>query len=169
MASHEVLLTDDQLVAECDVGRLRRGGPGGQHRNKVETAVRIEHRPTGVVAEANETRSQERNRREAIARLRLSLALSVRSANIPNADLAAIWHEHRRGDRMPTTANSKSGPSLAAHVFDELAEFHFDVGDAATALKVTKSQLFKFLKSNGQVWQALNTARAAAGLSPLHA
>ena len=57
----------------------RRSGPGGQHRNKVSTAVVITHRPTGVRAEANERRSQAENHREAVRRLRVRLAVEVRS------------------------------------------------------------------------------------------
>ena len=63
-------LSDDDLLAQCRVEFRRASGPGGQHRNKVETAVRIVHAPTGIVATAADSRSQHANRVAALARLR---------------------------------------------------------------------------------------------------
>lgn len=48
---------------------FRASGPGGQHRNKVESAVRLHDRRTGVVVTATEERSQRRNREVAYRRL----------------------------------------------------------------------------------------------------
>jgi protein subunit release factor B len=61
------------LERDCDLSFFRASGPGGQHRNKTETAVRVIHRPTGIVASATEERSQSRNREAALERLREKL------------------------------------------------------------------------------------------------
>ena len=51
---HPVYLSDDELQKQCTVKRTRASGPGGQHRNKVETAIVVKHDPTQVVGQASE-------------------------------------------------------------------------------------------------------------------
>ena len=62
-----------ELARDCAMSFFRASGPGGQHRNKTETGVRLVHAPTGVVASATEERSQSRNREVALERLREKL------------------------------------------------------------------------------------------------
>jgi protein subunit release factor B len=62
-------LTRDALVDEVEISTFRGSGPGGQHRNKTESAVRLRHLPTGVTVVAAEHRSQWRNREAAWERL----------------------------------------------------------------------------------------------------
>lgn len=73
-ARRSLALPDDDLAAACDESFFVGGGPGGQHRNKTATGVRLAHRPTGVVVTATERRSQAQNRAAALARLRVRLA-----------------------------------------------------------------------------------------------
>lgn len=61
-------------MREVEVETYRAGGPGGQHRNVTDSAVRLLHRPSGVQVVANESRSQHRNREVAWERLIARLA-----------------------------------------------------------------------------------------------
>jgi len=68
----------EALERECDVEFFTGGGPGGQHRNKTASAVRLRHRPSGIVVVATERRSQHQNRAAALERLAAKLAARAR-------------------------------------------------------------------------------------------
>jgi len=57
------------LERDSDMEFFIAGGPGGQHRNKVETGVRLFHRPSGITVTATERRSQYANREMAFERM----------------------------------------------------------------------------------------------------
>ncbi len=77
-ARRALQLADAALAAECEETFFTAGGPGGQHRNKTESGVRLLHRPTGVAVSATERRSQARNRGAALGRLRERLEALAR-------------------------------------------------------------------------------------------
>ncbi|MCZ6669985.1 MAG: peptide chain release factor-like protein [Acidobacteria bacterium] len=66
------------LRRDCRVTYYRASGPGGQHRNKTSTAVRLQHLPTGILDTAADTRSQHRNRLNALIRLWMRLRALAR-------------------------------------------------------------------------------------------
>ena len=72
-AAAALALDDEALLRQCEVSTFIGGGPGGQHRNKTASAVRLVHLPTGVTVTATERRSQLRNRGAALERLRAVL------------------------------------------------------------------------------------------------
>jgi ribosome-associated protein len=70
----ELPASDDDLLDECEVHTYRSSGPGGQHVNKTESAVRLRHEPTGIVVQCQEERSQHLNKFKALAKLREKVA-----------------------------------------------------------------------------------------------
>ena len=67
------LLDEDALLDQCEVDTLRASGPGGQKRNKTESAVRIVHVPTGTMVVCMDDKSQHKNRAQAMRILRARL------------------------------------------------------------------------------------------------
>src|SRR5437773_10560903 len=90
-----LLASDEALIAQSEVDRYRASGPGGQHRNKTGSAVRLRHKLTGTSAIGEDSRSQAENKVHAVRRLRSAIALDVREPCViegwrPSARLAAL-------------------------------------------------------------------------------
>jgi len=163
---HPAAIADEALLQECDLSVTRRTGPGGQHRNKVETAVVIRHRPSGVAAEASERRSRAENRGMAIRRLRLRLAIVIRTR--PRGDSASpVWQSRCRGGRLAVSVEHRDYPTLVAEALDRVAAAGWHVAPAAEALRVTTSQLVGLFRKAPVVMVAVNAARRQRGLPPL--
>jgi len=77
--------SDAALLSECRVDTFRSGGKGGQHQNTTDSGVRLTHLPTGIVTISRTERSQHRNRKLALERLRLRLddRMKVRKKRVP--------------------------------------------------------------------------------------
>jgi hypothetical protein len=165
MAMHPVDLDEERFLALCEVRRIRRGGPGGQHRNKTASAVVIKHSPSGIIAEANERRDQSVNLRRAVFRLRVQMALELRTKrSIWPSDL---WKSRCHRGRLSIDPHHEDFPRLLAEALDVLAQVDDDVRRAADELSCSGTQLIRLLSLDPRGLALVNARRVARGLRPL--
>lgn len=103
------------LERDCDVDFFIASGPGGQHRNKVETGVRLVHRPTNTLVTATERRSQYANREAAFERMAVRLDAMQRPITPRKATRPTAASRTRRLDAKRYSGLRKKLRSAPAH------------------------------------------------------
>ena len=162
--SHPCDLPPEDLLAQFQVTRTRGSGPGGQHRNKVETAIVIKHEPTGVTGQASEKRSQKANKEAAIRRLRVNLALAIRTRR---QAISSLWKARTRHGKLKVNAEHSDYAPILAEALDFVWDHQFDVAATAKQMDTSTSQLVKFLKTCPPAFEAINRKRGELNLAPL--
>jgi hypothetical protein len=149
-------MSDDELLNHCDEDRFRASGPGGQHRNKTDSAIRLRLRDSDITSSASEQRSQHQNRRIALKRLRLEIAFELRDP-----------------DPTPWTGNVPVGqknaryPLFVACILDSLSANDFQVSTAAAFFDISTGKLIRILAADTSLWARVNQERQKRDLKPL--
>jgi hypothetical protein len=149
-------MSDDALLKHCDEDRYRASGPGGQHRNTTDSAVRLRLPDSDITASASEQRSQHQNRRIALKRLRLEIAFAMRTSD------PQPWM-----DTMPVSQKNSRYPAFVACILDSLAANDFQVSTAAAFLDISTGQLIRILAADPCLWARVNQERQKRDLKPL--
>jgi len=185
MCQHPCKLDEATLLSQCRVEFTRRGGPGGQHRNKVESAVVMIHQPTQILAEANERRDQSQNRRVALGRLRRQLSLLVRygpaqksqnqAENTPEFTVGSsgpsetgdapspLWHARCIDRRADVSAEHWDYPTLVAEALDQVVASQWELSTAARRLGVSTARLAKLIRADRSTLEWINRQRKLLG------
>lgn len=163
---HPVRLPVEELLKHCTIRHARRRGPGGQHRNKTESAVVIRHDPTGIEGQAAERRSQLDNHRNAVKRLRMNLALEIRCLEDGAAAPSDLWQSRCSNGKIFCSDEHADFPALIAEALDVTADHHGHLTGSAGQLGCTVSQLVKFLAKEPAALVRLNVLRKQYGLPP---
>lgn len=161
---HPAEIPEADLLSQCEVTRTRRSGPGGQNRNKVETAIVLKHRSTSIIAQASERRSQAENQQMALFRLRIQLAIHVRIVRDLNPGCSELWRSRCRGTQIEIRDTHDDFPSLLAESLDLYEQLDGRVPDIAGFLQTTISQLTKLWKKAPEALRLVNSDRSRRGL-----
>ncbi len=168
--AHPARLEEEELQKDVGLERTRGSGPGGQHRNRVATEVRLTHRPSGIRGAAGERRSAKDNMRVALFRLRINLALRWRPP-LDDQDCGPaseyqpsdLWLGRLKGTKIQCNNQHRDFPSLLAEALDVLEAQNDDPSQAAIALKISTSQFVKFIGKEPAALAGLNERRKKDG------
>lgn len=169
-APHPATMPNEILLRDCELRTQRRSGPGGQHRNKTSTAAFLLHRPTGIVAEATERRSQAENREVALQRLRLRLAVEVRSPSVldPGIDDDEGALRRRLSERgLRIARDNPVRPAALALLLNDLHACGGQPSVVAPVWRTTTSAVVRFIKTHPPAFTVLNRIRSHHGRGPL--
>ena len=154
-------LPDSELLELCEIQAYKGSGPGGQHRNKTNSGVKLKLSAgeEQLAVYSCDDRSSHINKLLALKKLRLKIALLMREeppVQIPFAFPGTIGK---------ISADNKLYPEFIADVLDRIKVSGGDLGEASKMWNLSKSALGKIIFADKKVLEIFQKIRSAASFS----
>ena len=159
-------MDDDELSRCCEFEFFKGSGPGGQHRNKVSSAVRVKLAAFGISAADCSERTQHRNRANALAKLRHTMAIEIRQpVSLPDDD-GKTGDAGGIGSDIPFECSIRNPRYylFIAILLDRLEAAGFDQRKAAEMYGVSPSALIRKISADPSLWTHCLRRRNQLGL-----
>jgi hypothetical protein len=156
-----LLLADEDLLKLCIQESYSGSGPGGQHKNRHKTAQRLTLRHTQISGESCEAREGGINKKKALIKLRLNLAIIL--AQQKEVIETPIHITKRKVTKI--SLENPDYPIFISWLWQKLLESDGHVPTVAKIINWSTSSLMKQIFKDTHLWQELNYLREKAGLN----
>ncbi len=148
---------NDTFLKACTQEGYQASGPGGQKRNRKFSAIRITHQETKISVTSSETRSQHNNRKTALKKLKLKIAIEIGGPKIISYNPTNI----------KIGLSNPKYPLFIAFLFDNLWDNNFSISETAKSINISTSKLIKLISRDIIIWKIVNNYREKLGLKQL--
>ena len=142
-----LLLEEQEFLKHCLCDFYKARGPGGQKKNKTESAVRLTLKESPIAATASEDRKQSINRSKAVRRLKLQVAFEIRLTAVP-------WK-----GQLDMNPSNKLYPHFCAVLFDHFHDNDWQMSTVANIYGISTNKLVKIISKSDTLWQEVNRQR----------
>jgi len=148
-------LSDSELLKECEISAYKGSGPGGQHRNKTNSGVKLKI-SYGLETYSCDDRSSHINKLLALKKLRLKIALQIREKPTPQIPFPFP------GANGKISQDNALYPRFIADILDRINFCKGDLSETAKIWGLSKSALNKIIIQDKKVLEAFQKIRSAA-------
>tara|TARA_Y100001970_G_scaffold250030_1_gene321252 strand:+ start:4648 stop:5205 length:558 start_codon:yes stop_codon:yes gene_type:complete len=167
------LLNETELLNLCRVDNFLSSKPGGQHRDKKASSVRLTLFNGDIVTTSSDSRSYQANQKYAVNRLKIEIICKYRS-EISIKKCINLFHLEQyftdawlvKNGRINIAANNKNYLIFAAIILDSLYIHEWNFRIVGKIFGVTTSHLVKFLSKEKKLFVFVNMERQKLGMRP---
>lgn len=156
-----LMLADEDLLKLCNQESYSGSGPGGQHRNRHKTAQRLTLKQTQISGESCEAREGGLNKKKALFKLRLNLAIYLAQQE----ELIEIPTRITKRKVTKISLENSDYPMFLSWLWQNLLKTDGHVPTVAKMIEWSTSSLMKQIFKDTHLWQELNHLREKAGLN----
>ena len=154
-------LPEEEALKKCREDSFCGSGPGGQHRNRVKTGIKLTHIESNLSGEASQFREGKRNRKEALRQLKLKMSFTI---EISFKELEQIWN------KLPIqriNANNPRYPIWVLCVIQLWRNSKFQTSELKQQDHWSVSSIIRQCARDSELWTWIQKERQLINLKPL--